>query len=198
MFGIPNLLQNAPRAIGFTLLGNFASSIFDFLFPAPTWGIYKAGTTTLAFEVSSLAELGIGGESHVSDYPVEDGTFSSYNKILMPNMFTLRMVRDGSETQRAAFLNWLQSTLDSLDLFDVLCPERTYRNATMKSYRIVRSGGAGAGMVVADCIFQEIRQIPAAYSVSNVPNPENQPAVPTVRVTPVPDQNVQGIALPPL
>lgn len=198
MFGIPQLLNKAPKAIAFTLLGNLANTIVDFLFPAPTWGIYKKGTTTPAFDVSSVAELSIGGESNVSDYPIEDGTFTTYNKVLMPNIFPIVMTRDGSQAERTAFLNWLQVTVGSFELFDVLCPERTYRNVTLKSYRISRSSSSGAAMIIANCIFQEIRQIPAVYSSSSTPNPENQPATPTARTHPVPDQNVQGTPLPPL
>lgn len=198
MFGIPNLLRNAPRAIGLTLLGNFASGLVDFLFPDPNWGVYLSGTTTRAFDVSSVAELDIGGESHVSDYPLEDGTFATYNKVRTPNMFAIRMMRDGSQAQRAAFLNWLQIKTGSLELFDVLCPERSYLNATLKSYRVSRTSGSGASMVIADCVFQEIREIPAIYSSATIPAPENQPTNPAVRVNPIPDQNVQGVALPPL
>lgn len=195
MFGIPKLLNQLPRAVGLTLLGNAANRLMDFLFPAPNWGIYKKGTTQLAFEVSSVVELDIGGESNVSDYPVEDGTFTTYNKVLMPNMFALRMTRDGSQAQRTAFLNWLNTNLGNFELFDVLCPERTYRNVTLKSYRISRTSAAGAAMVTADCIFQEIRQIPAAYTTAGIPEPENQPATPTVRVNPIPDSNVVGFPL---
>jgi len=196
MFGIPNLLRKAPGAIAITLLGNSVSRLMDFLFPAPTWGVYRPGTTTPAFEVSSVAELDLGGETALSDYPIETGSFTTYNKVLMPNVFSIRLTRDGSENQRAAFLNWLQAVLQSLDLFDVLCPERTYRNVTLKSYRITRTSESGAAMIVADCIFQEVRQIPALYGTSQISAPANQPPTPTVRVSPVPDQTIlQGFPL---
>lgn len=195
MFGIPKLLIPSPKAIVLSLLGAGANRLMDFLFPAPNWGIYKKGTTQKAFDVSSVVELDIGGESNVSDYPVEDGTFTSYNKVLVPNMFAVRMTRDGSQALRTAFLNWLNTNLNNFELFDVLCPERTYKNATLKSYRISRTSDSGAAMIVADCIFQEIRQIPAAYTTTAVPEPENQPATPTVRVNPIPDSNVVGFPL---
>lgn len=195
MFGIPKLLFPSPRAIALTFLGNTANRFYEFLFPTPNWGVYKKGTTQKAFDVSSVVELDIGGESNVSDYPVEDGSFTTYNKMIMPNMFAIRMTRDGSTELRTAFLNWLESSKNNFDLFDVMCPERTYRNGTLKSYRITRTSASGAAMIVADCIFQEIRQIPAAYTTAGIPNPENQPATPTVRVNPVPDQNVVGFPI---
>ena len=186
MFGIPNLLRNAPTAIVLTLLGNLVSSLNDFFNPAPLWGIFLPGTTTYATEVSSVQEVNVAGETSVSNYPLEDGTFSTYNKILLPNTYAIRLVRDGSETQRGALLQWLQASLGSLDLFDVLTPEAGYSNVTLKSYRIMRTREAGAAMIVADCIFQEIRQIPAVYSASRITDPANQPATPAARVSGVP------------
>lgn len=186
MFGIPNLLRNTPRAVGLTLLGNAVSRIVDFFFPTPNWGIFKPGTTQRAFEVSSVAELDIGAESNISDYPIENGTFTTYNKVVMPNIFAVRLTRDGSESQRAEFLKWLQITVGSLDLFDVLCPENTYSNATLKSYRVSRTSESGAAMIIADCVFQEVRQIPSIYSTTRVPQAQNQPTTPTTRVNPVP------------
>lgn len=185
MNGIPNLLRNTPRAIGLTLLGNAAQALVDFLFPTPTWGVYLPGTTTKAFDVSSVGEMGIGGEAHVSDYPIEDGTFTTYNKVVMPNGFAIRMTRDGSESDRAAFLKWLEFSKNTTTLYDILCPENVYLNATLRSYRVVRSVNSGAGMIVAECIFQEIRELAAAYGSSNITDPENQPTTPTARVNPV-------------
>lgn len=187
MFGAPKLLngQINPAVIG--LLGNLVNSLINLRFPAPNWGVFLPGTTTKAFDVSSVSELDIGGESAVSDYPLENGTFTSYNKVVMPNVFAIRLTRDGSETQRAAFLTWLATNKDALTLFDILCPEATYTNATLKSYRVSRSSSSGAAMVLADCIFQEVRQIPAVYSSSNITDPSNRPATPTTRVNSVPN-----------
>lgn len=195
MFGLPKLLTPSPRAIVLTLLGNTANRLMDFLFPAPTWGVYKTGTTQLAFDVSSVFDLGISGSSVISNYPIEEGTFTSYNKVVNPNTYPIRLARDGSQSQRTAFLNWLENSKNSFDLFDVLCPERTYKNVTLESYRIIRTSESGAAMILADCLFQEIRQIPAAYTTTGVPAPENQPATPTVRVNPIPDSNVVGFPL---
>lgn len=185
MFGIPKLLNKPPTAQDFSLLGNLVNSIINLRFPAPNWGVFLPGTTTKAFDVSSVVELDIGGESAVSDYPLENGTFASYNKVIMPNVFMVRMTRDGSETQRAAFLNWLEINRGALSLFDILCPEAIYPSATLKSYRITRNSSSGAAMVIADCVFQEVRQIQAVYSSSSITSPANRPSTPAARVNPV-------------
>lgn len=186
MFGVPNLLNGLPRAAGLSLLGAGVSRAMDAIFPAPNWGVFLPGTTDPAFVVSSVTELDVGGESNISDYPIETGSFTSYNKVVMPNVFAIRLARDGSETERAAFLQWLAASAANLDLFDVLCPEATYQNVTLKSYKVSRTSESGAGMIMADCIFQQVRQIPAQYSNSDIPDPNNQPTTPTARVNAVP------------
>lgn len=190
MFGIPNLLRNAPRAIGLTLLGTLASTLASFFNPPPLWGVFDQGTTTPATDVSGVLEVGIGAEASVSNYPLEDGTFATYNKVLTPNVYNIRLVRDGTEAQRGAFLQWLQANVGSLNLFDVLTPEAGYANVTLKNYRLSRTRESGAAMIVADCLFQEVRQIPAVYSSSRITNPENQPPTPAARVSPVPSNEV--------
>jgi hypothetical protein len=192
MFGIPNLLRKAPKAIALTLLGNAVNFVVDFLFPAPTWGVYLAGSTTPAVAVSSVTELDIGGESKVSNYPLENGTFATYNKVIMPNMFSIRLTRDGSEDERGVFLNWLQVNAGTLDLFDILCPENAYSDATLVSYRVSRSSQSGAAMIIADCIFQEVRQIPALYGTGQIIDPKNQPSTPTARVNPEQAEATRG------
>ena len=186
MFGLPKLLEKSPRAIGLTLLGNLLNRVMDYLNPQPpNWGVFIAGTTEPAFAFSSVSELSIGGDANISDYPIENGTFTTYNKVLMPNTYPIRLCRDGSEAQRGAFLAWLQASLTSLELFDVLCPENSYSSVTLKSYRLTRSSTNGAAMIVAECIFQEVRQIPAAYGATRITDPANRPPTPAARVNPV-------------
>ena len=198
MFGIPKLLKNAPKAVGISLLGRAASSLFGLFSTTVNWGIYKRGTSQPAFEVTSVVELDVAGESQVSDYPIENGTFTTYNKVVQPNLFSLRITRDGSTDKRSAFLTWLKNNAGNFELYDVLCPEGAYKNVTLKSYRVTRNSSSGAAMIVADCLFQEVRQIPAAYTNTSVPKPENKPTVPTVKTFPISIPNITGVSLPKL
>lgn len=185
MNGQPQLLNGAPPVFVTGLLGNLISTLINIRFPAPNWGVFLPGTTDKAIEVSSVVELDLAGESAVSDYPIETGSFTTYNKVILPNTFQVRMTRDGSETQRAEFLNWLSVNKDATTLFDILCPEVVYPNATLRGYRVSRSSSSGAAMIVADCLFQEVRQVTTLYKSSNISDPKNMPSTPTARVSPV-------------
>jgi hypothetical protein len=186
--GVPNLLRNAPKAIGISLLGNAVSSIWNYLFPGPTWGVFDVGTADPSVQVSSVGEVDISGESRVSDYPIQTGSFTAYNKVQMPNVVTIRMTKDGSDDSRASLLAWLADNVVRRTLFDVLTPEWRYASMTLVGYRVGRSARSGAAMIIADCLFQEIRQLPAKYSTTNIPDPENQPSPPTNRANPVPGE----------
>lgn len=190
--GVPNLLKNAPKAIGITLLGNLASKLMDYLFPGATWGIFKVGTSKPAVVVSNVAELDVSADARVSDYPIQDGSFTNYNKVRMPDVVSLRITKDGGEKERAVLLDWLNKNTSDTGLFDILTPERRYPSMTLAGYRIARSVRSGAAMIVADCLFQQVRQNPPVYSSSTVEKPEDKPAEPTVRVYAIPpDKPIQ-------
>ena len=187
IFGMPNLLNNLPKAAGITLLGNLATDLVGLLFPGPNWGVYKVGTSTRAVEVSSVVEQDISAEARTSDYIIQTGSFTTYNKVRLPDVIPIRMTKDGSETSRLQLLDWLNQNLTDTTLFDILSPETRYSNATLVGFRISRSARSGAAMIVADCLFQQVREKPAVFSSSQIAEPENKPASPAARVYAVPD-----------
>lgn len=180
--GVPNLLKNAPKAIGITLLGNLATKLWDLLFPGPTWGIFKVGTSKPAMLVSSIIELDVSAEARVSDYIIQSGSFTSYNKVRQPDIFSIRMIREGDDLNRNDMLLWLSENMSKTSLFDVLTPEFRYSNVTLTAYRVSRSARSGVSLIIADCLFQQVREKPVVFSSTTIAAPENQPASPTVRV----------------
>jgi hypothetical protein len=183
--GVPNLLKNAPKAIGITLLGNLATKLWDYLFPGPTWGVFNVGTSTPAIQVSSVLEQDVAAEARASDYFIQTGSFTSYNKVRMPDIIPIRLVKDGNEIDRLQLLFWLNDNLTKTTLFDILSPEWRHTNMTLVGYRISRAAHSGAAMITADCLFQQIREKAVVFSSSTIADPGNQPATPTTRVTPI-------------
>lgn len=184
--GIPNLLKPSGKAIGLSLLGNVVNSLWNLLFPGPTWGVFNVGTSDIAIEVSSVGGLDIAGEARVSDYPIQTGSFTSYNKVVLPNIVTIQLTKDGGEDSRQALLAWLEDNKGRTTLFDILSPEWRYSNMTLVGYRLSRSARSGAAMVIADCMFQQVRENPPVYSSSTIADPENQSSTPTARAYPAP------------
>lgn len=202
MFGIPTLLNKPARGAALALIGNAANLLFekvtDFLFGTPKWGIYVAGTQNVGVYVSSVVELEVTGESMVSDYQIETGSFVSYNKVLHPNIFVLRFTQDGFESQKAELLQWCEDNVERTELYDVVCPEKTWTNATLIRYRNLRAADSGAGMVTVECMFQQVRELPAQYTNTKTADPENEQVGQTVRVNPIPERTVTAVDLGPL
>lgn len=180
--GVPSLLKNAPKAIGITLLGNLVSGLWNYLFPGATWGIFVVGTTDAAVEVSSVYGIDISGEARNSNYIIQSGSFTNYNKVQMPNVTAVRITKDGGEAERSQLLKWLDQNVKDTALFDVLTPEFRYSSMTLAGYRMGRSAQTGAAMIIVDCLFEEIRIKPAVYSSNTIEKPEDQPTTPTARV----------------
>lgn len=184
--GVPNLLRNAPRAIGITILGNAVNALWNFLFPGPQWGIFLPGSADRAIEVSSVVELAVAASARASDYPIQSGSFINYNKVRLPDVFGVRITLDLGDQDKAFLMSWLDTNTTEPSLFDIVCPERRWANSTLTDYRINRSASSGASMLVVDCLFQQIRELPATYSRQNIASPENEPSTPTARVNPQP------------
>jgi hypothetical protein len=198
MFGVPNLLKGAAKAAVATLLSNTLGKLYNFFVVPPKWGIYLPGSSTKAIEVASVVAMDISGSADVSDYQIEQGSFVSYNKVILPDVFQFRIAQDGQEASRTYFLDWLQRAKNDLDVFDVVCPEFVYPNATLIRYTIRRTAESGASMVTADCVFQQVREKPAKYSSSQTEKPENEESTPVVQVNPVPSSSIQATDLGPL
>ena len=195
--GIPNLLKS-PKAIGMSLIGAAVSKLTNFLFGESKWGVYKAGTTELAMDIRSVLELDISCQSQVSDYPIETASFVSYNKIRLPNEYTVRITNDGSKDDRAKLIKWLGDNTSDTSIFDIICPEGRLSSVTLSSFRITRNSDSGASMLAVDCYFRQVRFLPAKYSEKAVAAPANKPSPPTVSVNPIVSSVIKSFPLPPL
>jgi hypothetical protein len=130
----------------------------------PQWGLYQNGAAVIT--ANSIAVFGFKAPSEISDYPVEEGGFSSYNKVQMPFVGRVRYVTGGSLADRINFLNSVAAAKKSLDLYDLVTPEETYPNVNVTDYDYERRAD-NAGLLVVDLICEEVRVSgTATYSTS--------------------------------
>ena len=162
------------------------------IFGAPQWGIFDSdGNPVLTGDC--VAEFGYRRDYQISDYPVEDGGFSSYNKVQRPAHFAVAFMVGGADADRSAFLAAAEDLAASLTLYSVATPEASYPsvNVTGVSYR--RTNYRGATLMRVEVICEEVRVTAAAQFINTA-----QPSVSAVQnggtavVTPV-----TSSALPP-
>lgn len=140
------------------------------------WGIYSDSTFLPVFDVDSVVEVGYKSNARVSNFPVEEGGFASYNKAKDPYKIDIRLAVGGSSDRINVFLAKLESEVSSTNTFTVLLPDQVYLHATIESYRFKRIREKGRNLVQADVSLVEVRRVAPQYTNVGVPpikNPKN-------------------------
>lgn len=176
--------------------------LWQALFTQPVWGIFKhereqpatedgietvtvVGERTPVVVPDSFLEFGYRNEFSVSDYPVQDGGFASYDKVANPYEAFVRMSKGGSQQDRKAFLDQIDAIVGTLDFYDIITPEKTYLKVNVLRHEISRRGNRGAFFFTeVDLYFREIREVVATYSTTaaNTPNAKEPSAEPVSNV----------------
>lgn len=214
--GVPQL----PRSLQFpsapplgVQLGLALGALWQAVFAQTLWGIYKAnkpkkasetadgidevtvvGTRTPVVVPDSFGEFTYDNESTISDFPVEQGQFASYNKVANPFDVVIRFYKGGTKEARKRFLDSLDAIAGTLELYDIVTPEKTYLNVNVTRRRLVRRGERGAFFFAeVDVFFREIRQVTSTYTATattteNAKNPSAASVanVGVVQTTPFP------------
>lgn len=170
--GVPDLAR-LPVAIGVrTGVTQFLQGLDYFSFlpsDVPQWFLFDEDGRTLVTP-DSVVELGYRGEARVASYPVEQGSFASYNKVTMPNELTLRLSCGGKNMSRDAFLDTLESLKRSLTLVNVATPDAAYHSYNIDRLDYQRKSGSGVSMVIAEIHLVEVR-VDAGASYSDTAEP---------------------------
>lgn len=67
-------------------------------------------------------------------------------------------------------LNKISTKMNQNNLFDIYVPEVHYTNMTLVDYVVTRESRSGANLIIANCTFQEVRQIAFQYSTTSSAN----------------------------
>lgn len=166
-------MADSPLLAGVAELGDILG--VDILNPlASDWAIHASGSGAVIIVPDTVEKFEFRGERRVSDYPVEQGAFASYNKVAQPFEIRMVMVCSGLNyaqsafsalglnlgqgfMQKVDFLTTLDYMLETTDLFDVVTPDKLYANANMEHYDYKREARNGATMLIVEAWFREVR-----------------------------------------
>lgn len=121
-------------------------------------------------------------ETKVSDFPIEQGSFASYNKVETPASPIVTLCLTGSENNRRTFLEAIDKAVKSTDLYSVVTPEVTYIDYSIERYNYSRRSSKGATLLIVEITLKEIRQVSSQYTQSSkgqVDAPKDAGATPT-------------------
>lgn len=192
--GVPQL-RRSPTAAQLRALAIATAAIRGRLWQSvasqPKWGIFNSANQPVLV-ADSVLNFDNRNEFRVSDFPVQQGAFASYNKVATPYEIVLRLVKSSDLEGRALFLQQLEAVSRTLDLYNIITPERIYEGVNVIRYEVTRRGSGGAYFLTeVDVFFRQIVQVAAQYSTSqaatrNAEQPSARPSVSQGIVQPQP------------
>lgn len=174
------------------LLTSDAVSVIS-AFSGPQWGIFDSnhvqvvGQGILGALLSNVTGFGNGNfldlDYHVryaiSEYPVEQGAFQSYNKVQTPFDVAVTITAGGSDANRTLLLTQVEAIIGSTQQYTVMMPEGTLNSVNPIAYGYRRTHDKGLGLLEVNILFKQVR--PAGNpTFSTTQTPGNTPgAVPS-------------------
>lgn len=122
---------------------------------SPPWGIYQ--NNVMVIQADNVVQFDFDENWSISDYPVEQGGFESYDKVTLPFDARFRFSRGGDAVTRKALLDSIANIAGNTQLYDVVQPEGTYQNVSIMRQSYNRKADAGLGLMIVDVWVQEIR-----------------------------------------
>jgi hypothetical protein len=192
--GVPTVVRSATSTISNPTLSLISGAIWQAVQTESQWGIFDSNGNALVdtglsgasgIILSSigmqpiLSTVGVqyGKETRVSDFPIEQGSFATYNKVELPAEPTVTLSFDGTEDKRANFLNVLDAACKSTGLYSVVTPEVKYINYTITRYSYQRYASHGATLLIVDIALKEVRQVtPKFTSTQNAKSDNAKPS----------------------
>lgn len=171
-------MPNVPKVPGVPALSSYSTNAITLLvadaiafiasFGLPTWGVFRNGVPVIAAD--NTIEFDFRQDFPVSDYPVEQGAFQSYNKVQLPSDIRMQFSAGGDEANRQNFLRSIDRVMNTTDLYDVVTPEVVYLDYNFTHRDMRRSAKNGAGLIVVGLYLVEIRET-ASAALSNTQQP---------------------------
>lgn len=156
---LPGALQGA--------LGYAEGLLWGGITAGPLWGVFDQSNKPIAV-ADSVLDFGYRNNSKISNFPLQKGSFANYNKVNNPYECTIQLTKGGTVAERQAFLQAIDTVANSLDLYHIVTPEKTYLNCNMEGQSIRRSAEDGANLLVVELRFIEIREVTGQYSTTVV------------------------------
>lgn len=161
------------------------------------WGLFLDGE--VAVTADNVASFEFKQDMRISNFPVEEGSFATYNKVQLPYDVRLQFSTGGTASDRQALIDSVDAVIASTSLFDAPTPEKVYQNLNPTHQSLRRTARNGVGLLVIDVYCEEVRvtasqqftssqQGGGTTTVMTIKHPQSPSASPQVS-----DGNVQPV-----
>lgn len=157
--GVPALLRQAGASTPLPIVALADALGLSSIFP-PAWGILTLnGQAVLVGDC--VVALDFHRDFRNSTYPVEQGSFSSYNKVELPFEIRVTYAISKADADRSNFSAACERLIKSLELYTVISPDVVYTNVNAVRYGYRRDARRGAGMLLVDVWLENVRVVAA-------------------------------------
>lgn len=132
----------------------------------PTWSITDTDGNYL-LQPDSVIDFEYRGEMKIPTYPIEQGSFQSYNKVPIPYDARMTVACNGNgEQTREGFLTACELLRESLDTVVITTPDAIYDSVNLVHYDYRREARQGVTLLLVQLWFNEIRVAPSTAIAS--------------------------------
>jgi hypothetical protein len=179
--GVPALNRSSSSFVGAAL--NVVAQVLPNNLFGTKWGILDGFGATL-LKPDSFVSFEYREERKIPNYPIEDGSFRSYNKVALPYDIKLTVTCSGNGSMtKINFINTIQKLLDELTIINVSTPEKNFEKTNLIHVDYRKEARNGATLIIAQLWFQEIKvaQMPSVSTTQ----PSGTPKTPLGQLSPV-------------
>lgn len=138
-----------------------------------TWSFRDKQGSSI-FGDAKVLDMGVEHNGTVVSVPIEEGSFTSYNKTGEPIKISNTLAFQGTAQYLQSTLNLLKKYRESMDKFSIVTPYCEYEDMTLESFSYTRDVTNGEGLLIVKIECVEIKEVSVAYSstdVSELPPP---------------------------
>lgn len=209
---VPRLPGNVPALVNLVTPG-LSGTLWQASQAPAVWGVFKftevddindpnyPGTFDQVIFPDTIIDFSDSNDWNTSNFPIQGGKFSTYNKVKLPPENSLRFRKTGTASDRKAFLGQIEAIAGDTELYTIVTPEWTYTDLNITRFGNVRHGSEAAyALVEVDVFFVNVPAVSAQYSstqtnVTNAQDPATQPVTNQGAVNPQPtDAQTEAIA----
>jgi hypothetical protein len=119
----------------------------------------------------SMLEMSMESGSQIPTEPIEEGSFSSYNRIIEPKEGTAMLALMGDDAEIQDALNALEELKKSDKKVEFITPFDTYENLMLVSYDYRRDGHSGQNVLQVEIRLKEVREVGTQKTTTAVEEP---------------------------
>jgi hypothetical protein len=157
--GVPSILRTAEAAANTVgLMTIDLLSIASLNDTSRQWDLLDdGGDPVFGDAIDTMIGIDYRRSATICDYPVEQGGFSSYNKVQRPIDVRIEVSKAGSQAEIDAMQAIVEGLYESLDAFSLLMPSGIVESMNVVAYRFSRDRNSGPQRLTVQIDLQEIR-----------------------------------------